>query len=74
MVADQIDGACHGFGDRWRRYRMLGRVRNDSRDQSRRAVADDANRAIPCLLVQVNGHQGPAREKADRQQGGKPSG
>ena len=74
MIAGQIDGASNGFGDRWGRYRMLGRVRNDSRGQSGRAVAHNANSAIPGLLVKMNGHEGPARKEADRQQGRKPPG
>ena len=74
MGPGQVDGASHGFGNYWGQYRMLGGVRDDSCGQRRGAVADNAHRAIPGLLVQVNGHEGPARHKADRQQGRKPSG
>jgi hypothetical protein len=74
MGPGQIDGASNGIDTNVGECHMLGRVRDDSRDQSRGTMADNANRAIPGLLVQVNGHESPARKEADRQQGRKPSG
>lgn len=73
MVSGQIQGGGDGFSRGLPHRRTLRHMGNGRGRRSRRAMAEDAERAIPRVLVMVDGDERPAHQEEHGEQAGEPA-